>query len=223
MQNPVKAVSSILGLSLLLMLGCNPASIVDQPSTNLDVILHVLDSDSSPSDGKLPVFMQFFFNGSRVELSSNNAVTCNGIPLTWQSGLGYGARVPLVAANGPYTFSLSRNNGTTSAVVTARSRPVITSPAAGSTVPRSNNLTITYGAGTGIGVRAGASDGGSNSFLSEQKPDNGTYGGLDVSGFNAGGGKISLNRYFEENMPAGGFHSVKLKYTSGVDINVTWN
>ena len=53
--------------------------------------------------------------------------------------------------------------------------------------------------------------------------DNGSYTGLDANSLAAGLGKLSLTREFKLTLPAGGFKSVEVTYSSGADVKVNWN
>lgn len=209
----------VLGVFLLLS-ACNPPDTVDKPAAELDVKIHVLDTDENPSDGKVPVVMQFFFGGKYVKLTGNAAISCNGVPLQDQ-GLGYMGRVPLESAGGAYTFQHSRGGVNTLVTVTAPPRPVFAPPTIeGATIARTNNLSIYYLAGNGKSVRGRASD-GTNSTDNSQD-DDGIHEGLDVSGFSAGPGTLSLTREFADPISGSGFHSVENKYSILKRINITW-
>jgi hypothetical protein len=210
-----------LGLSLLLLLtACTPPPVVDLPASDLDVKLAVIDTDASPSDSRVPIVVQFFSAGRFVELAGNATVTCNGVTMSW-NGLGYAARVPIVAVGGMYQCSHVRNGVTTTASVTVPARPVFVSPTQNATVARSTSLTITYVPGSGTGVRASAGDGTIGRGGNVQ-PDNGTYTGFDVSSLNAGPGSIGLTRELTIVASGTGFSSAEFEYSSGSDINVTW-
>jgi hypothetical protein len=200
---------------------CKEPATVDKPASELSVKLTVIDTDESPSDGKVPVVMQFFFQGEYVKLSSNAAITCNGVTLT-DHGLGYAERVPIAPVGGAYVFQHSRSGVNTTVGVAVPARPVFVSPTAGSSVARSTNLSISYVAGNGSGIRASAGD-GSTGLGKNLQPDNGIYTGFDVSSLNAGPGTIGITREVE-NLHSGGagFSSVESAYSSGSDINITW-
>ncbi len=211
--------AAALGIFLLFS-ACNPPDTVDKPAAELDVKIHVLDTEENPSDGKLPVVMQFFFGGKYVKLTGNATISCNGMPLQDQ-GLGYMGRVPLEPAGATYTFQHSRGGVNTTVTVTAPPRPVFTPPTVeGATIPRTNNLAIHYLAGTGKSVRGRASD--ETNSTDNSQDDDGIHEGLDVSGFNAGAGTLSLTREFEDPISGSGFHSVENKYSSNKRINITW-
>ncbi len=211
---------AVFSLIFLFFSACNPPDTVDKPAAELDVKIHVLDTEENPSDGKLPVVMQFFFGGKYVKLTGNAAISCNGTPLQEQ-GLGYMGRVPLEPAGGTYTFQHSRGGVNTTVTVTVPPRPVFTPPTIeGATIPRTNNLAIHYLAGTGKSVRGRASD--ETNSTDNSQDDDGIHEGLDVSGFNAGAGTLSLTREFEDPISGSGFHSVENKYSSNKRINITW-
>jgi hypothetical protein len=213
--------AAFLLLGLAAFIACQPPATVDEPASALAVKLTVIDTEATPSDGKVPVVMQFFSGGKYVKLASNAAVSCNGVTLT-DHGIGFAERVPIQPPGGVYTFQHSRGGVNTTVSITVPPRPVITSPTAGASVPRTSSLTINYVAGSGTGIRGSAGD-ASTGKSGNVQPDNGAYTGLDVSTFQAGAGRVGINREFE-NIHAGGsgFASVESKYTSGSDINVTW-
>ncbi len=200
---------------------CPPPAVVDEPASNLSATVTIVDTEETPSDGKVPIIIQFFKNGTYVQLAGSAAVTCNGVNLPL-GGLGYAERVPIVAAGGTYHCLHSRSAVNTQINVTVPARPVITSPAAGSTVTRSNSLTINYVADGGIGIRGSAGD-GSTGLSKDVQNDTGSYTGFDVSSLHAGPGSIGITREFNNNIPAAGFISVQQKYSSGKSINITWN
>jgi len=219
--NGLQNIISLVWIGLAFLIACQPPATVDKPASELAVKLTVIDTDETPSDGKVPVVMQFFFDGKYVKLASNATVTCNGVTLT-DHGLGYAERVPIQSVGGTYTFQHSRGGVNTTVSVTAPPRPVFVSPTAGLSVPRSSNLTISYVAGSGSGIRGSAGD-GSTGKGGNLQPDNGTYSGFDVSDLNAGAGTIGLTREFTDIHTGGsGFSSVESKYSSGSDINITW-
>ncbi len=205
---------------LAILAACNPPPVVDVAASNLDLNISIIDTDASPSDGKVPIIVQFFLNGTYVQLASNATVTCNGVTLTF-GGLGYAERVPLVSVGGTYNCAHTRNGVSTNVSVTVPPRPIFTSPSQGASVARSSNLTITYVAGSGSGVRGSAGD-GSTGLGGNREPDNGTYTGLDVSSLKAGPGSIGLTREFTLTPSGTGFKSVKISYSSGSDIKITW-
>ncbi|NIV12467.1 MAG: hypothetical protein GWN62_14680 [Aliifodinibius sp.] len=212
---------SVICLSAsLLLVACNGPETVDKPASELDVKIHVIDTDENPSDGKIPVVMQYFFDGKYVKLLNNVAVTCNGVTLT-DEGLGYAARVPQEPTGGTYTFQHSRNGVNTSVSVTVPQRPVFVAPTVqGATIARTNNLIIHYVPGTGKSVRGNASD-GTNSKNNNQD-DDGTHEGMDVSGFTAGPGRLSITRNYEDPITGTGFNSVENKYSINKAIDITW-
>jgi hypothetical protein len=209
----------LLTLSVLFT-ACDPPATVDQPASALDVKITVIDVTENPSDGKVPVVMQFFLNGKYVKLAAGVSVTCNGVALT-DNGIGSAERVPLLSPGNQYVFRHVRNGTTTVVNVTASPRPVINAPAQNATVTRSSSLTINYVAGTGTGIRGGGSD-PSTGLSGTVQADNGTYTGLNVSSLKAGPGTISITRESKNNMSTG-FKSTEINYSSGKSHNVTWN
>lgn len=222
-KNTVMKSITIAVLALFLMAGnCSGPATVDRPASDLGVKITVIDSVENPSDGKVPVVMQFFSQGNFVKLSGNATVTCNGVPLV-DNGLGNAARVSLQPQGGTYIFQHSRNNVNTTVNVAVAPRPVFQTPTtAGATVPRNNNLVIHYVAGVGSAVRGSATD-GTNSKNNSQ-PDDGTHEGMDVSAFNAGAGELGLVRTLTDTQHSGGsgFANVESKYETGKRIDITW-
>ncbi len=212
----------LLGAWLAGCSGCQSPGVVDVPASNIDVKISVLDIAEVPSDGKVIVVMQFFQGGTVVQVSSNVALTCNGVALTWNALLsGHAERVPIQPVGGTYVCQYSRGGVNTTASVTVPPRPVFVTPTiAGATLARNNNFTIHYAAGTGTSVRGDASD-GPNSKNNSQ-PDDGTHDGLDVSGFSAGPGTLSVTRVLEGTLTGTGFLSAKTHYDTNKQINITW-
>ena len=202
--------------------GCQSPPMVSVPASDLDVNLAVSDVTETPSDGKAVVVMQFLQNGSLVQLASNATATCNGVALTYNGLLsGHAGRVPLVPTGGVYPFTHSRAGVNTNVNITVPPRPVFSPPTvAGATITRTSSLTIQYVAGTGTAVFGGASDG--THSLNNTQPDNGTFVGLDVSGFNAGPGTLSIQRELQIPISGTGFHSVTEKFFITKTASVTW-
>lgn len=210
-----------IGLAAL-MLSCNPPATVDQAAANLDVKLTVIDTGPSSSDGKVAVVAQFFLNGPMVQFGSNVTVTCNGVPLTY-NGLGYAERVPVASTGGTYTLVYTRNGSPTSMSLAVPVRPVVLTPTAGATVTRSNNLTITYTADGGAGIRASAGD-GSTGLGGNTQPDNGTFTGFNVTALHAGAGTLGVSRDLTHSLTGTGFKSAQTSLSiSSPDVKVTWN
>jgi hypothetical protein len=212
----------LLGVLLVGLTGCQPPAVVDEPASNLDVILGVLDIDETPSDGKVIVVMQLLQNGRVVQISSNANTSCNGVALSYNGLLfGYAERVPIVAVGGAYTFRHSRNGVNTDVSVTVPPRPIFSPPTvAGATLARTNAFTIHYVAGTGASVRGSASDG--TKSQNNSQPDDGTHDGLDVSSFAAGPGTLSITRSLESSIGGTGFHSATMKFDTNKTIAITW-
>jgi len=214
-------VAVFLLFGMFVFSACQPPATVDEPASALAVKFTVIDTEATPSDGKVPVVMQFFFGGKYVKLAGNASVTCNGVTLT-DHGIGFAERVPILPPGGAYTFQHSRGGVNTTVSIAVPPRPVITSPTAGASVARSSNLIINYVSGSSSGVRGSAGD-ASTAKSGAVQPDNGTYTGLDVSTFQAGAGRVGITREFENIHSGGsGFSSVESKYNSGSDVNVTW-
>lgn len=210
-------------LSGLFLGACMPPPTTDLPASDLNVKITVIDTAENPSDGKVPIVVQFVSNGRVVALASNATVTCNGVAMSW-NGLvvGYAERVPIVAVGGTYSCAHRRNGVTTTANVTVPSRPVFVSPAQGDLVTLSKNLTIKYIPADGTGVDAGAGDGVTGIEQNIFEPDNGVYTGLDVSPLRGGPGSINLIRKFEATPSGTSFRSVQITYHSSSRITVTW-
>lgn len=230
LRNPIAhpyrwIVLPFLGACVLLALGCTPAPVVNVSPSALDARITVVDPEPNPSDGKVVITVQFFSNGQFVQ-PAGAVVTANGTALPFNGGVGYVDRVPMVAAGGTYTIvHAAGGTSTTIAAVTAPQRPVITSPSAGAFLPRTT-ATIVYVAGTGThvsgraaGTRAGS---GSVSVTANDQPDNGTYGPLAATGFDAGAGHVSLTRVLVSSPASSGFNSVQVTYNVGNRVAVTW-
>lgn len=215
----------LLIVSTVLMTGCNGCqapAVVDEPASNLVARFNVLDITETPSDGKVIVVLQYSLGGNTVEVASNTSTTCNGVTLTYNDlVLGYAERVPQVAVGGNYNFRHSRNGVNTDVSIPVPPRPVFATPTvAGATLARTNAFTIHYVAGTGTSVRGDASD-GTNSKNNTQS-DDGTHDGLDVSGFTAGPGTLSITRVLEDPLTGTGFLSASKKFETNKTINITW-
>lgn len=194
-------------------------TVVDVPASQLSLEPSIIDSDPTPSDGKLPVVVQFFKGNDFVQLA-NTAVMCNGVTLPW-GALGYAARVPVPAAGSSMVFTHMRGGTTTMAMIKVPPRPVITSPAAGAMLARTTNLAIGYVPSTSAGVRPDASD-STGAFNGSEQSETGTAY-LDVSGLRAGAGTVSIARRFVSLPAATGFQGVVVTYTiSSPDTAVTW-
>jgi hypothetical protein len=198
---------------------CDPET-VDAPASQLEVRATVLDVEDAPSDGKVPVLVQFFKDGKFVKLAGTHRVTTNGVVLSY-NGIAYAERVPMVATGGTYTVVHERGGVPTQVAITVPPRPIVTSPTAGQTVQRSNNLTIGYVGGNGTGVRPSASD-GSTGISAASQPDTGTAT-IDVSALRAGPGTVGLVRDIVASPGGTGFAAARTTYTIGsLDTNVTW-
>jgi hypothetical protein len=212
-----------LPMVLAIWAGCAPGGaetlVADVPASQLSIEPSIIDADPAPSDGKMPVVVQFFHDNAFVQLA-NTAVTCNGVPLPW-GGLGYAARIPVPAAGDSLVFAHMRAGTTTMATIKVPPRPSITSPSSGAMLTRSTSLAIGYTPSTSAGVRPDASDGTVGISGSEQSETGIAY--IDVSGLRVGGGTVSLARRYV-SLPAGtGFQGVVGTYEiSSADIMVTW-
>jgi hypothetical protein len=202
--------------------GCHDPAAVSAAASSLDVNFAVSDITETPSDGKVVVVMQFLQNGTLVQLASDAVVTCNGVPLTYNGLLsGHAARVPLVPTGGTYTFTHTRSAVVTNVNITVPPRPVFVAPTVnGATLARTNNFTIHYVAGTGVSVIGYAND--ATHGLNNTQPDNGAFTGLDVSGFTAGPGTLSIQRHLEIPHTGTGFHSAMEKFFISKTAAITW-
>jgi hypothetical protein len=220
--------SGIVGVTLAVSFlwagcsGCQSPPTVNVPASNLDVNFAVSDVTETPSDGKVIVVMQFLQNGSLVQPGSGATASCNGVALTYNALFsGNAGRVPLLPTGGVYAFSYTMSGVSTNVSITAPPRPVFSPPTvAGAALTRTNNFTIFYVAGTGTSVMGDASDG--THSQNNTQPDNGTFVGLDVSGFNAGAGTLSIQRALQNPISGTGFHSATEKYFINKSVAVTW-
>jgi hypothetical protein len=210
---------TLAAVVLLASNACNPPPVVDLPGSSLVAKATVIDTEANPSDGKVPIGMQFFSNGTFVELAANATISCNGTVLPW-NGLGYLARVPVVAPGSTYVCTHVRLGVTSTLVVTVPARPVILSPAAGASVSRSASLAVTYVPDGGTGIRPSAGD-GSTGLGGNVQPDSGSSS-IDASSLKPGPGSIGVVREFTFTSAGGGFQSATIVYSSGSDIDVTW-
>ncbi|HWU85941.1 MAG TPA: hypothetical protein VN253_01620 [Kofleriaceae bacterium] len=198
---------------------CTPTVTIDEPAASLEVKATFLDVDETPRDGRQPVTAQFFQGGKLVELARDAAVACNGVPLSW-NGLGYTARVPLVAPGAAYTVLHVRGGMTTRMSVTVPPRPAITTPAAGATVLRSTSFSIIYPPGGGTSVRPGVT-GAAGSLTGVAQADTGTAT-IDASGVGVGAGSVWLTRDIESAVAGTGFALARFTYSTGHAQNVIW-
>src|SRR5215813_3309420 len=115
--------------------------VVDVPAAQLIIEPSIIDSDPSPSDGKVPVVVQFFHANTYVQLAGNASVMCNGMALPF-GGLGYSARIPLPVAGENLVFSHVRGGMITMTTIKVPPRPMVTSPSDGAMLTRSTSLAI---------------------------------------------------------------------------------
>jgi hypothetical protein len=109
----------------------------------------------------------------------------------------------------------------TTANVTVPPRPVFALPTvSGALLARTTGFTIHYVAGSGIMVRGNASD--ATNSKNDSRADDGTHDGLDVSGFTAGPGMLSITRTLEGILTGTGFLSAATHYETNKQIAVTW-
>ena len=221
------AAVAALGLALGGMLAagsCEPETAKDTSPGALDVKLIVLDLEAQPSDGKVIVGIQFLSGGSVVDVGSGDIALCDGVTLTRNALLGqaYAGRVPLRPAGQSYRFEYKRGSTTTTVDLPAPARPTLTSPAPGSTLARTMPLQVTYPAGGGAAVIVSTSSpAGSNDH--GERPDNGSYGPVDVSAFQAGTGHVALKRVFRPQLSGTTFRSAVGDLTTmSARAPVTW-
>ena len=195
-------------------------TVVDLPASQLSIEPQIIDDDPAPSDGMLPVVVQFFRGNEFVQLAGNVALTCNDTPLLW-TGIGYGARIPVPEAGTSLVFGHVRAGTTAKLTIKVPPRPVMVSPAEGSMLSRSANLPIRYEPAASAGIRPSASDGVIGVGGSEQGDSGTAY--LDVSVLHAGGGTIAVSRRFLSVPTGTGFGSVIANYTiTSANTQVTW-
>jgi len=212
----------VLGMCIAGCSGCQAPTTVDAPASTVEVKISVLDIAEVPSDGKVIVVMQFFQNGNIVQMSSNIALSCNGTPLSWNGLLGgHAERVPIQPVGGTYACRFSRGGVITTANVTVPPRPVFSLPTvSGALLSRTSSFTIHYVPGSGTSVRGNASD--ATNSKNDSQADDGTHDGLDVSGFAAGPGMLSITRTLEGVLTGTGFLSATNHYETNKQITITW-
>jgi len=214
----MQRVSCLILLSIFFS-GCEEPALYDGPASDLEVQITILDDQYGYSD--VPVLAVFHYSGKMVQIGSSAQVTCNGVELKW-TGLAHGARVSRLAVGGKYIFNYSWNGTTTTIEITVPAPPVVTSPTNNSTVTRTNNLSITYVAGNGVGVRGSYSDGstaiGGSPGL---QPDNGIYTGIDGTELKPGPGSVGVTREYNQTVPNSGFKSAEYTYdTSSASVKI---
>jgi hypothetical protein len=192
------------------------------PASGLDVRITVLDLDENPGDGKVLTVVQFLFSGNPVQIDPAITVQCNGIVMSWYGSFyGHAERIPQQPSKGSYAITYKDAGIISNARVTVPERPVFAAPTiAGASLPRSNKFTIRYVSGAGNSVLGRASDAAGN--VSSSQVDDGSVDGLDVSGFKAGPGMLSITRTQEWSVEGSGFHSVDATYSINKQIRVTW-
>jgi hypothetical protein len=217
-----RAAACVFGLICASLLACGPTPVADPAASSLSVTITVVDTEDPPSDGKVPIVVQFFTGSTMVQLASTTGVSCNSVGMTW-NGLGYGARVPLASPGTTYSCTHTRNGVNSTTTLTVPARPSILTPTNGASVARTSSMTITYVADGGTGMRAVASDGmTAQGGAHEPEPDNGTFTDLDTSGMQAGPGTLGIVRELSFAGSGSAFQSVTVKYSTGAHVNVTW-
>lgn len=192
----------------------------DTSAGKLDVRISVIGSGASGST--LPVVMQFLSNGSAVQFTAGETVSCNGVTLDF-NGLvvAYAGRAPVLPPGGTYTFVYKRMGTNTSVVVTVPPNPVILTPAVGATVIRTASLTLTYVPDSGASIRGGAGD-PATGLSGNTQPDTGTYTGLNVTSMKPGPGTVDIVREFVLSPLSTGFKSAQTTYDASGTNAVTW-
>jgi hypothetical protein len=201
--------------------GCTESGVkaVDVPASDLVIEPTIIDADAAPPDGMIPIVVQFFRANEYVMLSSAT-LTINGVAVPYGS-MGYTTKIPIVAAGGSITFTHTRAATTTQLTYRVPPRPTITSPAANEVVPRMANLMIGYVSGTGLGVRALASDSSLGASGVEQS-DNGTAF-IDVTGLRPGAGSVGVARRYVASPSNTGFQAASITYTiTSLPTPVIW-
>jgi hypothetical protein len=192
---------------------------VDLPASQLAIEPSIIDSDAAPSDGMVPVVVQFFHANDYVKLASGS-VSVNGVTLPWGT-MGYAARIPIVASGGSILFTYMRAGGATQFSYRVPPRPVVTSPGANETVQRGPNLMISYVSATSSGVRPVASDGALGASGAEQSDTGMAF--LDVGGLRSGPGSVGVTRRIVSTPPGNGFQSAVVTYTiTSLPTPVIW-
>lgn len=207
-------------LVFVLTTGCEPPQVVNEPAAKLGVQVNILDTDPSPSDGKVPITIQFSLNGKVVQLSDDAEVRCESTPMLYRGFLGYSARVPLGAAGSTYTCTHTFGTTVSTVSVPVPTRPSFTSLTEGAPVERSKTLQIQYQTNNAASVRVTATD-GTDTVGGDDQSDNGTYK-IDTSTLKAGEGSISLSKDIQSEPSGTGFASAKINYTITSVLKVTW-
>lgn len=213
----------LLCLALEGCIGCCTPSVYHGPASSLDVLITIMDLDEDPGDGSVPIAVQFLYTGNPVQIDKGISITCNGIAMPWRPTFNcYLERIPRQAAKDVYEFVYTDRGIKSTVRATVPERPRFSTPtAAGATLPRSSQFTIRYAAGGGTSLIGRASD--ATKSVSSSQIDDGTHDGLDVSGFAAGPGKLSITRTLEWTVPAIGFQSATITYDTNTTIAIIWS
>jgi len=212
----------LLTVPLLLGSTCNPPPVVNRPSGDLDAKFIVIDTTANPTTGDLVAAVQFSLNGKIAQLSSSSSVTCNGVNLKWNGLIGsHAERVALQPVGGAYVFQHTRSGVIRTVSLTVPPRPAFSSPTVnGATLTRSSGFEIHYSPGGGASIRGRARDAASGS-VEDTQSDDGTLA-LNVSGLSSGAGSLVLVRKLESTLPPAGFNSARSEYSTGSEIDLTW-
>lgn len=215
---------SMMTLTLLSAGSCQPATAADTSPGMLDLKIILLDLDDHPTDGKVIVGMQFWSGGKVVQVSTSDIAMCDGVTLTQNALLGnaYAERVPLRAPGQNYHFSYQHSGTTVTVDLVAPARPSITTPTPNASVPRTATVTVTYPTGAGAAVTVTTRT-GAGSTTHAEKPDNGTYGSIDLTAAPASSGSVALSRIFRPVISGTAFRSAVGEMTTmSADVPVTW-
>lgn len=222
MTMTVPRIAMIMGLGVwAACLDTSPGNVtsVNVPVSQLAIEPTIVDAEAVPTDGKVPVEIQFFQGNNYVKLGSGT-VTVNGVAVPYGT-MGYTARVPIVAPGGTLMFTVVQSGKTTQFPYEVPPRPTIKMPAANELVLRSANLMISYVAATGHAVRPLAADAAAATSGIEQS-DNGTAF-IDVSGLGPGPGSVGLTRRYVTTPSNTGFQNAVVTYSiTSVPSPVTW-
>lgn len=193
---------------------------VDAPAGQLSIEPSIVDSDAAPSDGKIPVVVQFFQANQPVKLASGT-ISVNGVTLPWSTA-GYTARIPIVPSGGSIVFAYTHAGTTAQFTYVVPQRPTVLAPAANDTVVRMFNLMITYASSNSFGVQPLASDGGGIVATGGLQSDTG-MAFLDVSGLRPGPGTVGLARHIVSSPPGNMFQAATVTYDiTSLPTKVIW-
>jgi len=211
-------------LCVLLAVSCTqPRRASRAPSDQLAATISIIDEPNA-ADGKNICVLELKRGGALVQSFGDGAlITCNGISMVYNNlAPGFAARIPAQPTGGGYAFVLTRGGVVTPLTVPAVERPQLTGPLPGARVPRRRDLTVSYVPGGGDHVVVAASDGLDAHRSNGQRPDDGSYQNLDVTGLRAGPGTIRLTRTITSTPRSDAFTSTKVVYRIAAMIDVVW-